>query len=149
MRQTVSDCRSRCRRWLLVMNSCALKSPIVCLYSYGSVETQNWKFFHYTVERSSLDSSFWDPCGSCKWFNFNLTMCFSRRVAKLTWIYCSVKNLCRWQVLQTNIDCVDSVELALISYKTDTKGKLPWRNRIEISRMLRDSCDKRLPQILY
>ena len=65
MRQTVSDCRSRCSRWLLVINSCALQSPIVCLNTYRSVETQNWKSFHYTVARSSLDSSFWDPCGSC------------------------------------------------------------------------------------
>ena len=95
MWQTVSDCRSRWSRWLLVMYSCALQSPVVCLNTY-SVETQSPLSMQLHVVLLSVLSG---TLVVLEWFYFKLTTCSSRRVAKLTWIYCSVKKLCRWQML--------------------------------------------------
>ena len=60
MRQTVSDCR---RRWLLVMKSYALQSPVVYLNTHSSVETESLLISHYAAARSSFVSSLRDPRG--------------------------------------------------------------------------------------
>ena len=60
MWQTVSDCRSR---WLLVMKSYALQSPVVYLNTHSSVETESLLISHYAAARSSFVSSLRDPRG--------------------------------------------------------------------------------------
>ena len=74
------------------MKSYALQSPVVYLNTHGSVETESLLISHYADARSFFVSSS-VTLVVLEWFNFKLTSCFSRRVAKLTWIYCSVKML--------------------------------------------------------
>ena len=80
------------------MKNCALQSPVVCLITYRSAVETDQGLLSMQLHRV-LQSVFSGTLVVLKWFNFNLTTCFSRRVAKLIWIYCSVKRLCGGQVL--------------------------------------------------
>ena len=77
--------------WLSILNSFALQSPIVRLNAYRCVETESHLIMQLHVVFQSVLSR---TLVVLEWFNLKLTACFSRRVAKLTWIYRSVKKLC-------------------------------------------------------